>query len=205
MPMSTHDSFAEDRIAQVRRNLGLLIDTLRIVGYEFVRPSEVWIPPDSEVEAKLAVIEKSVGTVPQSLAEFYRQIGSVDPCGQHCEWTGGDCPDPFVVLPIEAVLVDLRDWEQNVEEFGRNEVGPFELPVSMDDLHKENVSGGPCYSLKMPCGQADPALCNIWYETTFLGYVETSLRWGGFPGLSRSPEHTWPLEELRAALSGRDG
>jgi hypothetical protein len=78
------------------------------------------------------------------------------------------------------------------------------VPVAPDDYHKENVSGGMWYNLSVPAVADDPPLNDERHRTTFANYLELAVHWGGFPGLDRCADHTWPLAELRAAaITGR--
>jgi hypothetical protein len=69
----------------------------------------------------------------------------------------------------------------------------FLCPIAPDVLHKDNVSGGLPYSIKLPNAGADALLCNEWHNVGFIPYLRIAiLDWGGFPGLSQAkPQHKW--------------
>ena len=58
---------------------------------------------------------------------------------------------------------------------------PYCVPVAPDAYHKQNVSGGMWYNLSVPAVTDDPPLNDERHRTTFVGYLELALRWGGFP------------------------
>lgn len=64
-------------------------------------------------------------------------------------------------------------------------------------MHKEEVAGGMWYGVAVPNTVDDPSLLEERHKTTFCGYLELVMKWGGFPGLdSCEAEHSWPVEEL---------
>ena len=52
------------------------------------------------------------------------------------------------------------------------------------------------YNVSVPAVADDPPLNDEWHRTTFVSHLELAVRWGGFPGLERCPEHSWPLRAL---------
>ncbi|HEY7115262.1 MAG TPA: hypothetical protein VH475_01680, partial [Tepidisphaeraceae bacterium] len=73
---------------------------------------------------------------------------------------------------------------------------PYAVPIAPDRYHKADVSGGMWYGVSLPAVADDPPLNHEPHRTTFVGYLELTLRWGGFPGLDRSPGHNWPDGEI---------
>ena len=79
---------------------------------------------------------------------------------------------------------------------------PYVVPIALDEALKDNVSGGESYNLSVPAVADDPPLNDERHQTTFVSYLELAVRWGGFPGLDRCPEHRWPLRELVGETAG---
>ena len=201
--MEVPDSL-ERRLVTVRTELTVLVELLRDNGYQFHRPKEALLDPDPNAGDVLRQLEQELGPIPAALSGFYLIVGSVDFSGQHPDWSGCEYPDPIMVEPIAYSLVELRSWKENCEDLGKDEVGAFELPISPDYYHKENVSGGPPYAIQLPDSEFDPPLLNEWHETTFLGFLDLCIRYCGFPGLARcSRIHTWPLDDLKSQLWSR--
>lgn len=179
-----------------------LVRELTTLGYRFRDPAEVLPGPDPGVEARLVELRGLVGPVPAVLAEFYRTIGSIDLTGGHPQWAGCECPDPLVVDPIEYVLQEAREFarlDDPATEYWGSESGVFRAPVGPDALHKAGMAGGMWYGVEIPSPSSDPVVLEEPHRLPFSAYVELALAWGGFPGLERSPTHTWPIQALRRA------
>jgi len=102
-----------------------------------------------------------------------------------------------VVEPPEVFESEFADWGANCEYYGATEVGPFRLPVAPDIYHKDNVSGGPPYSLILPNSAVDGYLQEEWHQTTFVDYLRIVFQSGGFPGFEQGPQ---PLPPKLVAL-----
>ncbi len=104
--------------------------------------------------------------------------------------------DPLVVLPPEAAISDLQDKDDMVES-----VGHFEAGLAPDYLHKEAVSGGPAYAVRLPDTGADFLLRNERHNLYFVPYLRFAiLRFAGFPGLDGGDEEFDALPELLEGL-----
>jgi hypothetical protein len=188
---------AAERIAKIARRLPAL-------GYRFRRPSVAFPGPEAGTEDAIARIEREVGPLPLALKTFWRLVGSVDLTAHYTTWrpaeypwTACEYPDPLVVYPPSVAVAELDEFLGDREERMRSDA-PYVVPVAPDDLHKDNVSGGMFYNLTVPAVAEDPPLNDERHRTTFVGYLELTVRWGGFPGLDRCPGHEWPLGELVA-------
>jgi hypothetical protein len=85
-------------------------------------------------------------------------------------WEGAD---PVQIAPISDLLMELSDFEDD-NDFR-------ELGVSADYLHKDNISGGPMYSIeitKRP--QIDSLFLNEEHNTTFIKYLRLTMENCGF-------------------------
>ncbi|UBF29113.1 hypothetical protein K9N68_15505 [Kovacikia minuta CCNUW1] len=185
---------AYETMSRVRTNVELLVPRLQSIGYEFgIYPdgsprsyhSQAHIPPAPDISIKIATLEELVGTLPLSLRVFWEVVGSVAFIGYHPDWP--DYSDPLVVDPFDQVDAEYEYWKENCEDYGLEEVGPFELPIAPDSYHKDNVSGGPPYGIIVPNSTIDAKLENESHETTFVDYLRVCFRSGGFPGQGPLP------------------
>ncbi|MED5620265.1 hypothetical protein [Ideonella sp. BN130291] len=186
------------RVSAIGVELRLLVQRLRVLGYEFHRPDEVLPGVAPDTSEAISRIERLAGPVPAALKAFWLIVGSVDLSGGHPQWSGCEYPDPLVVLPPSYALYELDEYMEDREV--RDAEGlPFAIPVAPDFFHKANVSGGPPYEVAVPATADDPPLNNAPQHISLLEYVELSLRWGGFAGLQRCVGHSWPVDSLVAA------
>lgn len=183
------EAIAEATMLRVRRRVEEIASALKAAGYRFSEKAEPWTAPKKSVGAALKKLEKKVGSLPLSLASFYRHVGSVVLIGGHPDWpkttveqlTAGEkmnvYSDALVVWPLDSVLDDAAD-------FGSS--GRFPVSVWPDPMGKAGYSAGGCVVyVKDPCADApvsgDPA------GRTFLQYLRNSIAHGGFPGFGDSP------------------
>jgi hypothetical protein len=198
----------EARILRVGEQIAKISRRLPALGYQFHRPSAIFPGPEAGTEDSIARIEREVGALPLALKAFWRTVGSVDLTARHRRsqpveypWNACEYPDPLVVYPPSAAISELDEFLGDREERMRCDF-PYIVPIAPDDVHKDNVSGGMWYNLSVPAVADDPPLNDEWHQTTFVNYLELAVRWGGFPGLERCPEHSWPLRELVGGPAG---
>jgi hypothetical protein len=191
----------EEHIDFIGKRLQILEQRLTEQGFQFENEDEVLPGPEDDTDEAIEQIEHEIGAVPLSLKLFWQRVGSVNFCGGHPEWElDPDCepegyPDPIVVYPPSVALGELEEFLADKEERLRCNL-PFVVPIAPDFYHKADVSGGMWYNLSVPAVADDPPLNDEWHKTTFLNYLEIAVKWGGFPGLERSPKHTWPIAKL---------
>jgi hypothetical protein len=198
----------ETRILRVGEQTATIARRLPALGYEFGDPSAAFPGPEAGTEEAIERIEREIGTLPLALKLFWRLVGSVNFMGPHGGWTvveypwdGPEYPDPLVVYPPSQAIFELDEFLGDREERMRCTF-PYLVPIAPDDKHKDNVSGGMWYNLSVPAVADDPPLNDERHRTTFVNYLELAVRWGGFPGLDRCPEHDWPLEEITGGSAG---
>ena len=189
------NSEVDARVETIAKGLQLLVRRLQQLGYEFARPEFVLPGPEPAVDSHIRQIELVIGTVPYALAAFWRRVGSVDLCGSHPDWLGCGYPDPLFVYPSSEAVNELDDFVADREERLRCNF-PYVIPISPDDGHKANVSGGMWYNVCCPAASDDPLLNDERHRVTFLTYLELSLNCGGFLGLDGLTDHSWPLLQL---------
>lgn len=190
----------ENRINALGDSIRLLVTRLTEYNFKFERPDHVLSDPEISTPAAIARIEREVGALPLALKLFWQNIGSVDFCGSHPGWHGCDLPDPLVVHPPSVAIQELDEFLAHKEERLRCDF-PYVVPIAPDLFHKADVSGGMWYNVSVPAVADDPPLNDEWHRTTFVGYLELAVQWSGFPGLSRCPGHSWPIDDLRRARS----
>jgi len=77
-----------------------------------------------------------------------------------------------------------RIWREVMDDYMQEDGTTF-LELAADVYHKDNVSGGPAYSLLITEEPAvDSVFINEPHETTFINYLRVCFDYGGFPGLA---------------------
>ncbi|GHF31121.1 hypothetical protein GCM10017781_04130 [Deinococcus metalli] len=177
-------------------NVDTLITRLRAQGYRFgvpdgrqFKPRRPHRPPLKHVDVKLVRLERLAGPVPLSLRAWYEVMGEVY-LGGTAPWLEADVlPDPLVVESIDVALYAVRDWLEEwrdtpPDQRPRDE--PCQAWIAPDEYHKEDISGGPPYSIALPNAAADARVEFEWHDTTFVSYLREAFACGGFPGLARA-------------------
>jgi hypothetical protein len=199
---------ARETMRRCRENVERLVERLRATGYQFHAPGEAFVPPEPGVLDRIAEIEERVGPIPLSLCAWYEIVGSVNFMGSYPDRIEGPAgadessdeslicayPDPLVIDPARYGLAyDEDNWRREV----------YWLDLAPDEYHKEDESGGPPYGMRLPNPAVDAPLEHERHETSFVDYLRTCFRWGGFPGWERLAEGDVPkdlLEELTKGL-----
>lgn len=189
---------AELAMAQVAHNCGLIAARLAAHGYAW----SIWCDPDDDGGASQPLVASSaaarerarrrIGALPLTLECFWSEVGGVAFTGTHPRFPG--LLDPLVVCPAEDLLDQLDDSEPEAD-------GLLHLPLSPDLYHKDNISGGPAYSVALPQAGFDFVLLDEARETWFLDYLrDVILRRGGFAALDPDAPGEVPLAALTAGL-----
>jgi hypothetical protein len=199
--LSDATSVARATMERVATNIERLIKHLKAHGYQFcVYPDGTAVPavtapivrPDAASLAHIDELECLAGTIPLSLRVFWEVVGCVSLIGRTRRgWL--KYSDPLFVDPPWAGIVDVRDWHPD-KYAARQALGePFSCPIAPDFLHKDNISGGAAYSIRLPNADADAKLEDEWHRLSFVDYLRVAiLEWGGFPGLASSnPYEKW--------------
>jgi hypothetical protein len=192
---------ASETMRRVRRNCERLVSRLRALGYVFgtfpdgSRRSysvEPLLPPSDAMRTDCAELVEQAGPLPLSLLAFWQEVGAVDLVGMHPAWPEG--LDPLVVDPPEGAISFLFDEEEDEGEAG----GSMRFAgLAPDDLHKDNVSGGDPYGVRLPDPSADFMFLYERHGLLFVPYLRLAiLHWGGFPGLEGRAVQFLPLGGL---------
>jgi hypothetical protein len=167
---------ARETMRRCRVNIERLVSRLPELGYEFQYPDEAFVAPDADVLKQISDIESRVGPIPLSLCAWYEIVGSVNVIGQQTEWSEdafGEYPDSLVLNPSNFILkYDEGNWDRE----------HYQLPMAPDRYHKEDVSGGPPYTIVLPNPDIDAPFENEPNKTTFVNYLRICFRSGSFPG-----------------------
>ena len=177
---------AEELMRRVKANIEIIVAHLHELGYSFsvyCDPEDTggeqvpMVSPDDRTQSHIEALEARVGNVPISLKAFWTVVGSIFLTGVCTGWP--DMLDPLVVYPPEVAIDELDLYDEEDQESAI-----VDIPISPDDYHKDNVSGGPCYAAKLPDAGFDFRLRYLADEPYFIEYLRhTILRCGGFPGL----------------------
>lgn len=167
-------------------------------------PPPVFAYPRPGVQRQLAEMETRIGLLPLSLHAWYEQIGAVNFVGMYPVQNPTD-PDGFTSyvqfvrsggrskgrqFTKEPCAHDLdplfvHSLERTLQRPKRplTTASTYEFELAPDEWLKYGVSGGGPYVIKVPNPAADAIVDFEWHETTFVNYLRTCFRWGGFPGL----------------------
>jgi hypothetical protein len=203
--------FASLMMARARVLIEGIVEDLLKEGYRFADPSRIHEPPDVGLLDCIKDFEQCEVYLPISLQAWLAVVGTVDLRGTHPGWPRPGYvfddmsptndvvyADPLVVYLSADYLGYLRrEWEMNVRDEGARNVGPFNVSISPDHIHKANVSGGAPYEISTQTFAVDSLLFNERHCTSLTSYLRTSLIWGGFPGLEYSK-----YRETATALPG---
>ncbi len=194
---------ADETMRRVRRNCERLIDRLRSMDYRLGTypdgfESEIlpapYAPPDDASRGDTQTLEAAVGPLPVSLVAFWEQVGSVSLIGTRAGWPTG--LDPLFIDPPAGGVSELDEMEFQLEDRGH-----FEASLAPDVFHKDHVSGGSPYAVKLPDPGMDFLFRNEPRGLLFVSYLRLAiLRYGGFPGLEGHSEAFEPLARLTEGL-----
>jgi len=184
---------AEALMRRVRDNADAVRSVLRGAGAMIADEEEP--ASDEDLERLIGI----VGALPISLDAFWRICGSISFVpGGASRYDYGGCTleaegisllalDPLEVCGPDVGWI-IGDYETRVAESHPEIVGGLWLDFAPDFLHKQNISGGPAYSVELPPrtlrGAVDPDVMFEPHRTTFVGYLREAFKWGGFPLLA---------------------
>ena len=143
--------------------------------------------PNSEKLLKtLEVKVKQFGYLPLSLKYFYRIVGSLNFTWNYQEnesikWEGSD---PLQVIAIDDIIEIVTEihWEAEMNEYLKDkEHKTAFLEISGDYLHKDNISGGPQYSLVITKNPSiDSLMLNMPEKIGLIDYLRICFENCGF-------------------------
>jgi hypothetical protein len=181
---------------RVRQNVERVTERLRAAGYPFAESASPWTPPPRDIGDKIARIEKAAGgPCPVSLHAFWTVVGEVSWMRAHRE-TPLDEPDepspiaeadPLCVYGADTTWFSVEEWLERREHEHAEVVGPLDVILAPDYLHKARISGGAPYEVRLPSDLADPLFRNEEHRLPFVDYLRLCFRLGGFSRSDRVP------------------
>lgn len=206
------DAAAVGRVmmSRVRSNIAMVVVRLKIMGYHFVdgfwdkenygplsQEEEVrldqcypiFAEPPAETPALLNALEQRIGMLPISLKCWYQQIGSVNLIGTFPATNEreqlSDILDPLLIYSLKEIT---EYFSADISSEGIDE-----MPLAPDGALKYGYSGSGSYSVNLSYKAFDTQI-DLYQSSqiTFINYLRTCFRWGGFFGLeaaSRKPAH----------------
>ncbi|MBV8248180.1 MAG: hypothetical protein JO200_06975 [Comamonas sp.] len=166
-------------------------------------PVESMLFASTSLPQRIARLEQALGApIPLSLACFWQEVGGVSlvSLGDYLHldfWQEQGLADACCDgLYIEALHADAEDYFLSEWEDFQDSPEEFYLPLSPDAHHKDDVSGGASYGLRVQRGQSDVLTPWLGYEGSaaeqdwgqafdFVGYLRWSLLvHAGFPGFA---------------------
>jgi len=196
---------ARETMRRVRHNIELLYQRLTDIDYRFLDPKRAYRPPVGNITQALDRFKTEFGTIPLSLQAWFEIVGGVDFRGDHPDLCGYDgypvsyavdyhVHDPEGSFPYYADPLFFDDVEAAIFWLEDRPGVPIESEpprhlIVPDWIMKAGVSGGN-YEILLPNSAMDAPLERDPRNQTFVGYLRTSFRWGGFPGfeLYSAPE-----------------
>lgn len=170
------------------KNINYLFKTE--IRYNFERPLHKPLPETNVLLDKLEKAVKPFGFVPLSLTYFYKIVGGVNfvwdyDTNEDFIW---QLADPIQIASLDAVVdtVTSKYWREEMQEIVDEGETPY-LELSADHLHKDNISGGPPYSLEITTHPSvDGLFLNEPNNTTFINYLRICIDNCGFPSIRRA-------------------
>jgi hypothetical protein len=169
----------------------------------------VFSPPAAGGITAIGKLVKKGLVLPLSLHAWIEEVGAVNLAGAHpalCFWEDEKFPgvyaDPLMV-GLDHFMFESEGWLE-AEEAGE-EPDTMEPVLGWDAQAKARLAVAEDqldfgYTMALPDAGADAALDGEPHQTSFVGYLRTAFRWGGFPGWERHDKR--PEKELQFLAEG---
>lgn len=196
---------------RARHNIEVLVGRLREQGFQFHTnddsrgPVVPYRPPTEQATSLDAWLQDRFGPIPMVVSSWVRIVGDVWLVGTHPSWAESSAADPLVI-ELEGTRypdTSIRDYFDGEFEAWQewsgadDEAGGFALPVAPDRLHKDNVSGGAPYGVRLPDGTAEGLFVGE-VAMPFVAYLNLVFRHGGFPA-SVPGDQQWTVKRTLSA------
>ena len=187
---------------RVAFNLDIIFSELKNINYAFKtefhtnsdKPLLAPLPNTNELLHKLNNETKDFGQIPYSVKLFYKIVGACN-----FGWDYEKRPEPFweYADPIQIISLDDLvsyvsddDWKEFLSEALTNNYTQHpNIELAADYYHKDNVSGGPPYSIQITKEPSiDSLFLNEPNETTFIDYLRICMENCGFSRITE-PEY----------------
>ena len=179
---------------RVRFNLEIIYDELENIGYLFKtkyecnsdKPFHKPLPKTQEFLKKLEDRTSPFGHIPLSIKYFYSLVGGVNFCwdyevNKEVKWLGSD---PIQIISLDDIYNYILDeyWEETMSDYLEDpEYKCAFFEISEDYLHKDNISGGMGYAIKLTKKKSlDSELLHESNNTTFINYLRICFANCGF-------------------------
>jgi len=193
---------------RVAYNLEVIYSELKNINYVFYdRPYHKPLPNTDKLLKKLDKAVKDFGFVPLSLKYFYKIVGGVDFAWNYNKekivpW---ELADPIQISSLDELVsyVTDEDWKEDILDYidDEEDYGYAFLELSADELHKDNISGGSPYSLKI---EEEPTVDSDFvdepHNTTFIDYLRICFDYCGFPGNPDNEDYRELAAKIRPKL-----
>jgi len=183
---------------RVAYNLDIIFKELNEIGYlfktnpeqNFEKPLHKPLPDTENLIEELDKAVKPFGYIPLSLKYFYKIVGGVNFVWDYeTNKKMWEMADPIQITSLDGVVevVTAKYWEEEIQEYVDDEdFGNAFVDLAADDFHKDNVSGGPPYAIKITKEPSiDSDFMNEPNDTTFINYLRICFENCGFPGIMR--------------------
>ena len=193
---------------RVAYNLEIIYSELKNINYVFYdRPYHKPLSNTDKLLKELDKVVKEFGFVPLSLKYFYKIVGGVDFAWNYNKekivtW---ELADPIQISSLDELVsyVTDEDWKEDILDYVNDDedYGYAFLELSADDLHKDNISGGSPYSLKI---EEEPTVDSDFvdepHNTTFIDYLRICFDYCGFPGNPDNEDYRELAAKVRPKL-----
>lgn len=196
--LSDIEKVLTETFERVAYNLDIIYKELIEINYLFktdfpFNSERPLIKPLQETDQLLFELDKTVkpfGFVPISIKLFYKIVGACNfawdyDTNEDFIW---ECADPIQIISLDDLVSYMTDEDnQEVLQEYYDEDGFVSLELSADYLHKDNISGGPPYSLQIPSEQSiDAVFLYEEHNTTFINYLRICFDNCGFSRITNS-------------------
>jgi hypothetical protein len=187
----------DEMARRARHNIETIVARLTADGFRFhvnddaQTPITPHIPPTPTAGEHAGWLEQRFGPLPLTVHSWIRLVGDVWLVGTHPDWPVSASADPLVIqlegshYPDHTMRAEFEQawaqWHETTANDGDTE--PFQLDVAPDQLHKDNVSGGAPYGIRVPDSGAD-GIFVAETTMTFVSYLNRVFTRGGFPELT---------------------
>lgn len=183
--LSDIEKVLTETFQRVSYNLKVIHTELDRRNYRFFRhPLLAPLPNTEELLRQLDNSIRPFGFVPLTLKMFYRIVGACN-FGWNYE-THPEIPweeaGPIQITGLKGLVEEYSDKEY-LEDLAKQfqDDGFISLQVAADYLIKDNISGGPAYSIKVTNRPTiDSLFLNEENETTFINYLRICFEGCGF-------------------------
>ena len=203
----------DEMARRARWTVETLVERLVGQGYRFLSFDSAQtdvvphVPPTPDAPALVDWLRREFGPLPLTLESWIGAVGDVWLVGTHPDWPESSAADPLVIevegsrypgADVRGLFVEERDmWRETTDEGAAND--GFVLPLAPDSLHKDNVSGGAPYGMRLPDACVDGIFVSD-VATPFVAYLNRVFANGGFPGNAPGAAQRRLRQELSQGL-----